>query len=87
MLEIFNTFHRLVNFIRVSVQIIEKFTILELGSGTAAVCASVLLSKVQHFIATDQKHVLKLLRQNIENNVSSFTNSIISKTVVANITK
>lgn len=57
----------------------KKFTILELGSGTAAVCASVLLSKVQHFIATDQKHVLKLLRQNIENNVSSFTNSIISK--------
>lgn len=61
-------------------QLSKTFTILELGSGSAGICASVLLSKVQHFIATDQKHVLKLLRQNIENNVSNFTSQSSFKT-------
>lgn len=43
-------------------------TIVELGCGSAGLLASVLGPKCQRFIATDQKHILKLCRQNVQDN-------------------
>jgi hypothetical protein len=44
-------------------------TIVELGAGVAGILGSILGGKVRQYIATDQEHLLKLLRQNISNNV------------------
>ncbi|KAI5951310.1 RKM5 [Candida jiufengensis] len=46
----------------------KELVVLELGSGIGGVCASSLSSKVGNFIATDQKHILKLLKENITSN-------------------
>lgn len=45
--------------------------IVELGAGVAGICASLLSSNVSRYIATDQKHILKLLKENIESNIST----------------
>lgn len=42
--------------------------VVELGSGVVGVLASTLSTRCELFVATDQKHVLKLLAKNIENN-------------------
>ncbi|KAI5949979.1 RKM5 [Candida theae] len=49
--------------------------LLELGTGVGGICASTLSKQVGHYIATDQKHILKLLKENIITNVSSFQSS------------
>lgn len=46
-------------------------TILELGAGVGAVLASVFGPKVSNYVASDQKHVLKLMKTNFVNNVVS----------------
>ncbi|KAK3110024.1 Ribosomal protein lysine methyltransferase [Teratosphaeriaceae sp. CCFEE 6253] len=43
-------------------------TVLELGAGTSGILAAVLASKVHRVVATDQQHVLKLLRINLDAN-------------------
>lgn len=45
--------------------------VVELGAGIAGVCASILGPKVGKYVATDQKHILKLLKYNIEENTRS----------------
>lgn len=57
-----------------------SLTVLELGSGVAGILASLLGPQVEHFIASDQKHILKLLQHNILENVSTpnFTSSTLS---------
>ncbi|KAL6452604.1 RKM5 Ribosomal lysine N-methyltransferase 5 [Candida maltosa Xu316] len=45
-----------------------ELTVLELGSGVAGIVPTILSSKSKHVIATDQKHILKLLKSNIEEN-------------------
>ncbi|KAG5417237.1 RKM5 [Candida metapsilosis] len=49
--------------------------LLELGSGVGGICASTLSKLVYHYIATDQKHILKLLKENIAANVPSYKSS------------
>lgn len=44
--------------------------VLELGAGIAGICASTLGPKCSRYIATDQKHILKLLRENFERNTN-----------------
>ncbi|KAF2201541.1 hypothetical protein GQ43DRAFT_471683 [Delitschia confertaspora ATCC 74209] len=52
---------------------------LELGTGVSGIVALTLSTKIQRYIATDQGYVIKLLKQNISENVrgalSSVTNS------------
>jgi len=45
-------------------------TVLELGSGISGIVASVLAAQVKTVVATDQQHVLKLLRSNIYANAA-----------------
>ncbi|ODV79753.1 uncharacterized protein CANTADRAFT_210513 [Suhomyces tanzawaensis NRRL Y-17324] len=45
--------------------------VLELGSGIGAICASALAPLCKHYVATDQKHILKLLKHNFVENVAS----------------
>lgn len=53
-------------------------SIVELGTGISGVIGSVIGQFCQRYIMTDQKHILKLLKQNIVNNVNnSFTTSTI----------
>lgn len=44
-------------------------TVVELGSGVGAVCASTLGPLTRQYVATDQRHILKLLRTNFAENV------------------
>lgn len=44
-------------------------TILEFGSGVGGILAVTIGPKVRRFIATDQEHLLKLLRENIAENL------------------
>lgn len=44
-------------------------TVVELGAGVGAVCASVLGPLTRHYVATDQRHILKLLKANFAENV------------------
>ncbi|EGW33399.1 uncharacterized protein SPAPADRAFT_71250 [Spathaspora passalidarum NRRL Y-27907] len=46
-------------------------TVIELGAGVGGICASVLAGKVKRYTATDQKHILKLLKENIESNITT----------------
>lgn len=46
-------------------------TVLELGAGVGGVFASLLGPKVGHYVASDQKHILKLLKTNFAENVVS----------------
>lgn len=46
-------------------------TVLELGAGVGAVLASVLGPRVSTYVASDQKHLLKLMKANFANNVVS----------------
>lgn len=48
----------------------KDLTVLELGSGVGGIIASAIQDKVGRYIATDQKHILKLLEENILNNTS-----------------
>lgn len=43
-------------------------TVLELGSGIGGVIGLMLAPLIKHFVFTDQEYVLKILRQNIEEN-------------------
>lgn len=53
-------------------------TVLELGCGTSALLASVLGPRVRHYVATDQKHILKLAIGNFqENAVGRYTSSTV----------
>lgn len=45
--------------------------VLELGAGSAAVLASTLGPRVKHYIASDQKHLLRLMKANFLHNVVS----------------
>ncbi|KAK6201033.1 putative cytosine deaminase FCY1 [Scheffersomyces amazonensis] len=56
-----------------------NLVVVELGTGVSGICASVLGSRVGRYIATDQKHILKLLQQNISDNISLPSNSIKNK--------
>ncbi|KAK0260259.1 Ribosomal protein lysine methyltransferase [Friedmanniomyces endolithicus] len=42
--------------------------VLELGAGTSGIIASTLAPSVGHVVATDQQHMLKLLRANLDEN-------------------
>ncbi|KAH7382592.1 hypothetical protein DE146DRAFT_232713 [Phaeosphaeria sp. MPI-PUGE-AT-0046c] len=44
-------------------------TVLELGAGVSGILALTLAPKVSRYIATDQSYVLKLLRQNVAENL------------------
>lgn len=44
-------------------------TVVELGSGIAGIVASIIGPKISRYLATDQAHLLKLARQNIERNL------------------
>lgn len=46
-------------------------SVLELGAGVGAVLASVFGPNVSRYVATDQKHVLKLMKTNFAHNVVS----------------
>jgi predicted nicotinamide N-methyase len=48
-------------------------TVLELGSGISGLTACVLATRVKSFVATDQQYALKLLRSNIDANLSDKT--------------
>ncbi|SGZ58746.1 CIC11C00000005809 [Sungouiella intermedia] len=48
-----------------------SISVLELGAGVGAVLASVFGPNVSSYVATDQKHVLKLMKSNFANNVVS----------------
>lgn len=48
-----------------------EISVLELGAGVSALLASVIGPRVSRYVASDQKHVLKLLKQNFANNVVS----------------
>lgn len=55
--------------------------VLELGTGVGAILVSLFGPKVGQYIATDQKHILKLLKENFTNNVVSqrYTSSTMSE--------
>lgn len=46
-------------------------TVLELGAGVGGVLVSLLGPRVGHYVASDQKHILKLLKANFSENVVS----------------
>lgn len=48
-----------------------KLLVLELGAGVGGVLASVVGPKVGHYVASDQRHILKLLKSNFAANVVS----------------
>lgn len=54
-----------------------ELSVLEIGAGVSAVLASLLGPRSRQYVATDQKHILKLLKQNLLENVvsSKFTTS------------
>ncbi|GEQ70821.1 hypothetical protein JCM33374_g4501 [Metschnikowia sp. JCM 33374] len=56
--------------------------VLELGAGVGALLASVLGPTVGHYVASDQAHVLKLMKENFANNVVSqkYTSTTSQKT-------
>ncbi|CAH6718449.1 hypothetical protein CLIB1444_01S06964 [[Candida] jaroonii] len=54
-----------------------KLSVVELGTGVGGVCASVLGPLIKQYICTDQKHILKLLKENIINNVEAFDSKTI----------
>lgn len=51
--------------------------VVELGAGVTGVLASTIGVKSKHWIATDQYHLMKLLKKNISNNVPLFHSSSI----------
>lgn len=57
-------------------------TVLEMGAGVAGVLVSLLGTRTSHYIASDQKPILKLLKENFLANVptSKFTSSTLSGT-------
>lgn len=48
-----------------------NYAVLELGAGVSALLAAVLGPKCRRYVATDQKHILKLMKQNFAENVVS----------------
>lgn len=50
---------------------LSALTVLELGAGTSGLLAAVLGPQTRHYVASDQKHILKLLRANFAANVTS----------------
>ncbi|KAH7072370.1 putative methyltransferase-domain-containing protein [Paraphoma chrysanthemicola] len=59
------------NFLSTSSLLTPSSTILELGAGVSGIVALALGPKVAHYTATDQDYVLKLLRQNIAENIDT----------------
>lgn len=62
-------------------------TVLELGSGVGGICAATLSGKVGHYVATDQKHVLKLLSSNLANNLDGFESSTMNSDLPTTLKK
>lgn len=58
-----------------------NLNIMELGSGVSGILASVLGPKCRSYIASDQKHILKLLKRNIQENTSDFISTTINDEV------
>lgn len=54
-----------------------KLKILELGSGISGVALNFLSSRCVHYVASDRKELLKLLKQNIISNTPNFNSSTI----------
>jgi hypothetical protein len=59
------------NFLFASSLLSPTSTVLELGAGVSGIVALSLAPKVAHYTATDQDYVLKLLRQNIAENIDT----------------
>lgn len=57
------------NFLRQNHLLSQQSTVLELGSGVSGIVAITLGPQVQRYIATDQDYVLKILKQNIADNM------------------
>ncbi|KAI5954092.1 RKM5 [Candida margitis] len=57
----------------------KSHVVLELGSGVGGVCASALSKLAGHYIATDQRHILKLLRENIMANVANYKSTTLPR--------
>lgn len=66
-------FHRLLS---------SNTTVLEMGSGIGGILAVTIGLKVGKFIATDQEHLLKLLRENITENLPSLPTKKKKKTTL-----
>jgi hypothetical protein len=59
------------NFLFTNALLAPTSTILELGAGVSGIVALALGSKVSRYTATDQDYVLKLLRQNVAENLEN----------------
>ncbi|CAI5756625.1 unnamed protein product [Candida verbasci] len=59
------------------IKLSKDMSIFELGSGVGGICASTISKSVGKFIASDQKQILKLLKENVTNNVDHFTSRTI----------
>lgn len=57
----------------------QDLSILEMGAGVSGVAVSLLGPRVKNYVASDQKHILKLLKENFSNNVP--TNKFSSETI------
>lgn len=60
---------------------LSSLVVLELGAGTSGLLASVLGPQARGYVATDQKHLLKLLKKNFVENVA--THKYTSTTVIS----
>jgi len=57
-------------------RLLDQFSsVLELGSGIAGLVPLMLCSKVHRYVATDQRYALKLLQENIDENLKVVTGS------------
>lgn len=56
---------------------LKNMNIVELGSGVGGILASALGPKSKSYVASDQKHILKLLKRNIVENTLGFMSSTI----------
>ncbi|KAH3672799.1 hypothetical protein WICMUC_004021 [Wickerhamomyces mucosus] len=54
-----------------------KRYVVELGAGVSGLFAKFIGKRASHYIATDQYHLLKLLKKNISNNLSEFKSTTI----------
>lgn len=59
------------------IKLSNELTVLELGSGVGGIVACAIQDKVGKYIATDQKHILKLLQENIHNNTTKQNYNIV----------
>lgn len=64
-----------------------NLSILELGTGISSIIASIIGPRTKNYIATDQKHILKLSKENFNNNVVSnnFSSSTLNKKAINSV--